>query len=122
MLGSADGELRQVIAILGLSNAREDTARHNRYLLTPQDYLRGEQEGERLGLDVLGVFHSHPDHPNRPSEYDREWAMPWFSYLITSVQAGRSAESRAWRLVEDRTEFVEEMIIINRESRVEKGE
>ena len=122
LLGSADGELRQVIAILGLSNAREDTARHNRYLLTAQDYLRGEQEGERLGLDVLGVFHSHPDHPNRPSEYDREWAMPWFSYLITSVQAGRSAESRAWRLVEDRTEFVEEMIIINRESRVENGE
>lgn len=122
LLGSADGELRQVIAILGLSNAREDTARHNRYLLTPQDYLRGEQEGERQGLVVLGVFHSHPNHPNRPSEYDREWAMPWFSYLITSVQAGRSAESRAWRLVEDRTEFVEEMIIINRESRVENGE
>ncbi len=118
LLGSADGENRQVIAILGLSNAREDTARHNRYLLTPLDYLRGEQEGERLGLDVLGVFHSHPDHPNRPSEYDREWAMPWFSYLITSVQAGRASESRAWRLAEDRTEFVEEMIIVNREARI----
>ncbi len=119
LLGSADGENRQVIAILGLSNAREDTARHNRYLLTPQDYLRGEQEGERLGLDVLGVFHSHPDHPNRPSEYDREWAMPWFSYLITSVQAGRAGESRAWRLAEDRAEFVEEMIVVNREAGIE---
>ena len=119
LLGSTDEEQRQVIAILGLSNAREDVARHNRYLLTPQDYLRGEQEGERLGLDVLGVFHSHPDHPNQPSEYDREWAMPWFSYLITSVQAGRAGESRAWRLAEDRTAFVEEKIIVNRETRGE---
>ena len=65
------------------------TARHNRYLLTPQDFLRGEQEAARQGLDLLGVFHSHPDHPNHPSEFDREWAMPWFSYVITSVQAGR---------------------------------
>jgi proteasome lid subunit RPN8/RPN11 len=119
LLGKADGELRQVIAILGLSNAREDSARYNRYLLTARDYLRGEQEGERLGLDVLGVFHSHPDHPNQPSEYDREWAMPWFSYLITSVQAGRAVESRAWRLVEDRTAFVEEKIVVNREARIE---
>jgi proteasome lid subunit RPN8/RPN11 len=110
LLGSAEGEQRLVVAILGLINAREDTARHNRYLLTAQDYLRGEQEGERLGLDVLGVFHSHPDHPNRPSEYDREWAMPWFSYLITSVQGGRSVESRAWRLAEDRSAFIEETI------------
>ena len=110
LLGSAEGEQRLVVAILGLINAREDTARHNRYLLTAQDYLRGEQEGERLGLDVLGVFHSHPDHPNRPSEYDREWAMPWFSYLITSVQGGRAVESRAWRLAEDRSAFIEETI------------
>ncbi len=67
---------------------REDTARHNRYLITPQDMLAGEIEADRLGLDVVGVFHSHPDHPNLPSEFDREWALPWFSYLITSVIAG----------------------------------
>ncbi len=108
LLGKADGSLKLVSAIITLPNARQGDDRHNRYLLTPHDYLRGEQEAVRLGLDVLGVFHSHPDHPNRPSEFDREWAMPWFSYLITSVQAGQATESRAWRLADDRSQFTEE--------------
>ncbi len=112
LLGAVDGEEKTISAILELGNAREDTARHNRYLLTPQDYLRGEQEAARKGLDVLGVFHSHPDHPNQPSEFDREWAMPWFSYVITSVQAGKAIASRSWRLAEDRSSFVEEQIQI----------
>ena len=96
--------------IVKLANAREDEARHNRYLITPQDYLRGEQMADGLGLEVIGVFHSHPDHPNRPSEFDREWAWPWLSYVITSVFAGRAVESRAWRLKEDRGAFEEEII------------
>jgi proteasome lid subunit RPN8/RPN11 len=110
LLGSSDGDSRVVRAILTIPNAREDSARHNRYLLTAQDMLRGEQEAMRLGLDIIGVFHSHPDHPNRPSEFDREWAMPWFSYLITSVNQGKASESRAWRLSDDRNEFDEETI------------
>jgi proteasome lid subunit RPN8/RPN11 len=113
LLGVANGERKQVQAILPLSNTREDNARHNRYLLTPQDYLRGEQEAASLGLDVLGVFHSHPDHPNRPSEYDREWAMPWFSYVITSVQAGKAAGSRSWLLSDDLQSFVEDRIEVD---------
>lgn len=113
LLGKVNGEQKQVTEIMALANSREDSARHNRYLLTPQDYLRGEQEAARLGLDVLGVFHSHPDHPNRPSEFDRDWAMPWFSYLITSVQAGQAVESRSWLLAEDRSHFTEEKISVN---------
>jgi len=112
LLGKADEEAKRVAKILPLANTREDAARHNRYLLNPQDYLHGEMEAARLGLDVLGVFHSHPDHPNRPSEFDREWAMPWFSYLITSVQQGKAVESRSWLLAEDRSAFSEENIAI----------
>jgi len=108
LLGTLEGERKLVSAIFKIGNAREDSARHNRYLLDPQDYLNGELEAERLGLQVLGVFHSHPDHPNRPSEFDREWAMPWFSYLITSVMSGRAVGSRSWRLSEDRVTFEEE--------------
>lgn len=108
LLGRDSNGLRTVEAIMPVINAREEAARHNRYLLTAQDYLQGEQQAMHLGLDVLGVFHSHPDHPNRPSEFDREWAMPWFSYLITSVKAGRSAGSRSWRLRDDRSGFDEE--------------
>jgi proteasome lid subunit RPN8/RPN11 len=113
LLGTVIGGQKQVTQILALANSREEGARHNRYLLTPQDYLRGEQEADRLGLDVLGVFHSHPDHPNRPSEFDRDWAMPWFSYLITSVQAGQAVESRSWLLTEDRSQFSEEQIMVS---------
>ena len=100
----------QVENILPLLNAREDEARHNRFLITPEDYLKAELTAEKLGLSLIGVFHSHPDHPNRPSEYDREWAQPFFSYIITTVNQGKATESRSWRLLEDRSKFEEEKI------------
>jgi len=109
MLGTNE-EQRTVIAIFALSNAREDTARHNRYLIKPEDYLKAEIESDRLGLQLIGVFHSHPDHPNRPSEFDKEWAQPFFSYVITSVDSGKAIESKSWRLLEDRSKFEEEKI------------
>ena len=112
LLGNIEGERKRVLRRLQLHNAREDSARHNRYLLTADDYLSAEQEAARLGLDVIGVYHSHPDHPNRPSDVDREWAMPWFSYLITSVQEGQAQGSRSWQLAEDRSSFIEETIIL----------
>jgi proteasome lid subunit RPN8/RPN11 len=111
-LFGADATERTVEAIFSLSNAREEAARHNRYLITPADYLKAEMEADRLGLRLIGVFHSHPDHPNRPSEFDREWAQPFFSYVITSVESGRALESRSWRLLEDRSRFEEEKIQI----------
>ena len=111
-LFGTDGVARQVVAVYDLPNAREDEARHNRYLVTPQAYLKGELEAERLGLDVIGVFHSHPDSPERPSEYDRAWALPFFSYVITRVQGGQAIESRSWRLTDDRAQFIEEILIV----------
>ena len=105
-----DNNKREVTAIFPLANSREEEARHNRYLITPEDFLKAELEADRLGLSLIGVFHSHPDHPNRPSEFDREWAQPFFSYIITSVQSGKAMESRSWRLAEDRTKFEKEEI------------
>ena len=107
----ADGDPRTVSAIYPLTNAREDSARHNRFLITPRDYLQAELAADRLGLSLIGVYHSHPDHPNRPSEYDREWAQPFFSYIITSVYSGQATESRSWRLLEDRSAYIEEPIL-----------
>jgi proteasome lid subunit RPN8/RPN11 len=116
LLGEAAGNRKQVAMILPLNNTREDAARRNRYLLAPQDYMLAEDEAARHGLEVLGVFHSHPDHPSQPSEFDREWAMPWFSYLITSVESGQAAGSRSWQLSQDRKSFLEETILIVRGS------
>lgn len=106
------GDDGKVENILRLPNAREDEARHNRFLITPEDYLKAELTADGLGLSLIGVFHSHPDHPNRPSEYDREWAQPFFSYIITTVNQGKATESRSWRLLEDRSKFEEEEIKI----------
>jgi proteasome lid subunit RPN8/RPN11 len=117
LLGTA-GRERIVREILPLPNAREEGARHNRYLIRSVDYLKAETEAERLEMDVVGVFHSHPDHPDSPSEYDREWAQPNFSYLITSIQAGKAVGSRSWRLAEDRTQFVGEELSIRQPARL----
>lgn len=112
LLGYDDGDQRHVAQIFITENAREDEARHNRYLVSPNEYLQAEIAAELMGLNLIGVFHSHPDHPNEPSEFDREWAQPFFSYIITSVNDGKAVESRSWRLVEDRSKFEEEDITV----------
>jgi proteasome lid subunit RPN8/RPN11 len=106
------GKEGRVMEILALSNSREDGARHNRFLFTPEDYLQAEMTAETLGLDLIGVFHSHPDCPNVPSDYDREWAQPFFSYIITRVDHGKAVNSRSWKLVEDRSKYEEEELKI----------
>lgn len=105
-----DGEVKEIVA---LSNSREDGARHNRFLFTPEDYLKAELKAESLGLSLIGVFHSHPDCPNIPSEYDREWAQPFFSYIITRVDEGKAVNMRSWKLLEDRSMYEEEEIKIS---------
>ncbi len=112
LLGVAGEGAVRVEAILSLPNAREAEAQHNRYLITEQDYLRGELAAAEQGLDVVGVFHSHPDHPAAPSEFDREYALPNFSYIISAIHVGRALESRSWRLRHERSAFDEEKLLI----------
>ena len=111
LLGNDDGEQRLVTQLFTTENMRDDDARHNRYLVSPEDYLQAEITADSLGLSLIGVFHSHPDHPSHPSEFDREWAQPFFSYLITRIDEGKAVKSRSWRLAEDRSRFEEEKII-----------
>lgn len=106
-----EGEVKEIFP---LPNAREDAARHNRYLITPEDYLKAEMQAAKLGVDLIGVFHSHPDCPNVPSEYDREWAQPFFSYLITRVDEGKAVSHRSWKLAEDRSKYAEEELEITK--------
>lgn len=113
MLGEEENDKRTVKGLLFLENARDKDKQHNRYLITAEDMLLGEKEAARLSSSILGIFHSHPDHPNRPSEYDREFAIPWYSYLITSVNNAIAAGSRCWRLEDNRESFSEEIIQIN---------
>jgi proteasome lid subunit RPN8/RPN11 len=112
LLGLVEEDRKKVKGIVPLPNIQEETVRHNRYLLSAEGYLQAESEAESQGSIVLGVFHSHPDHPEQPSIYDRESAWPSFSYLITSVWAGRAVDSRSWILIEGQQEFHEEPLEI----------
>lgn len=110
ILGTADKEIRNARVILPLENSFQAESRRNRYLIDPREMLFAEQEAERLDLEVIGVFHSHPNHPARPSEFDLQRALPWYSYFITSIFRGEVVESRSWRLAEDRSSMIEELI------------
>jgi proteasome lid subunit RPN8/RPN11 len=112
LLGRIQASQRLAARLLPLDNSFEATARGRRYRLSANDLVTAEEEADRLGLDILGVYHSHPDHPPRPSEFDREWALPFYSYVITSVHSGDAVESRSWRLTDDRSAMVEEELVI----------
>ena len=116
LLGSIDGDHREARRVLPMPNHFEPDERGHRYRLDPQETLQAEQLAEQLGLEVIGVFHSHPDHPPAPSQYDLEWVVPWFVYLITSVVDGAASDSRVWRMMEDHSRMVEEVL------KIEEGE
>jgi len=103
-----DGTERVIIEFMPLANAGVSGGRRKRFLIKPEDYMRAELAAERRHLDLVGLFHSHPDHASTPSDYDKEWAQPFFSYVITRVAAGKAIESKSWRLAEDRSRLVEE--------------
>jgi proteasome lid subunit RPN8/RPN11 len=86
VLGRFEEEARRVVEVLPLSNARSGEARHNRFLIRPTDYLLAEDTAEDHGLEIVGVFHSHPDHPAVPSQYDVDHAQPIWSYLISRFE------------------------------------
>ena len=96
--------------IVAAENEREDS-RHNRYVISPQALLETQRSARERGLEILGYYHSHPDHPARPSDFDREHAWPGTSYMIISVMKGSVVDGRSWRLVDDRSRFDEEDLV-----------
>ena len=108
LLGAQGNRGNEVRAIYRVENVDEGD-RSRRYLITPEAYRAADEYAGERGLDIVGVYHSHPDHPARPSETDLERAtFPGFSYLITSVEEGRAKETTAWSLAADRSEFIKE--------------
>jgi proteasome lid subunit RPN8/RPN11 len=101
---------RSISKIQVVINAKEGDKRR-RFVIAPLDYIRAEQYAEENNLLLLGVYHSHPNHPAIPSEHDRVAAQPYFSYIIVSVLAGKIGPLRSWRLNDD-TQFEEETVAI----------
>ena len=105
--GALIGRDGVVSAAFALPNTTEEGPRR-RFLVRPADYRAAERRASELGAELLGFYHSHPDHPARPSQYDLDHAWPFFSYVIVSVRGGTAQELTSWRLRDDRSAFDEE--------------
>ena len=101
VLAGRAGEVKEVLRLVPATNRRTDDP--HRYLISPDDLRQIEVGPRSLGLEVLGCYHSHPDHPAAPSVFDTEQAWPWYSYIIVRVDGGRAAELTSWVLDDDRS-------------------
>jgi proteasome lid subunit RPN8/RPN11 len=104
MLGSAEDGIQRIVEISSQANERTES-KENRFLITPEQFKAAETAARKARLQLVGIYHSHPDSPARPSEYDRDHAWPWFSYIIVSVKKGKADEAHAWQLRDDRSGF-----------------
>ena len=104
--GALVGESGRVTGIVALPNTTEEGPRR-RFLVRPSDYRLAEQRASELGGELLGFYHSHPDHPARPSQYDLDHAWPTFAYVIVAVAGGVAGDMTVWYLKDDRSSFEE---------------
>jgi proteasome lid subunit RPN8/RPN11 len=106
MLGRFAGAGHKVvIETYPISNAREEEAKRNRFLIRPEELMRGEKYARQKSLDVVGFYHSHPDEPAVPSKYDLDHAWPTYSYVVVSVEKGIAVDLRSWEMETDRSRF-----------------
>jgi proteasome lid subunit RPN8/RPN11 len=111
LIGKFDGDDRKFVAeTYAISNAREEEAKRNRFLIRPEELMRGEKYARQRGLDVVGFYHSHPDDRPVPSQYDLDHAWPTYSYIVVAIEQGRAADLRSWEMEPDRSKFNEEEI------------
>ncbi len=115
MLGKQIGNDRVVQETIEIDN-RQDVNRRRRFLISPEQYRIAERRAGEHNLDLLGFYHSHPDHPAAPSAFDTEHALPWFTYVIVSVATGKTDRATAWVLEEDRARFAEQPLSIRANS------
>ena len=105
LLGRETDGVRSIERLMPIDNQWDSDDRGERFLIGPRDILNAEREARRAGLDVLGFYHSHPDSPARPSEFDREHAWPWYTYLIISIENGEAGPLNGWQLRDDRSGY-----------------
>jgi proteasome lid subunit RPN8/RPN11 len=111
LLGTGRDGAARVTRIERMENSRR-SERERRYVIEPLEYARVERRADAEGLSVLGFYHSHPDHPAVPSEYDRERGFPFFHYIVLSVAAGVPGEAASFVLSEDRGSFDREELVV----------
>lgn len=112
LLGRYTQEGKIVKETYPISNAREESAKRNRFLIEPVELMRGERYARERDLEVVGFYHSHPDSPAVPSQYDLEHAWPTYSYIIVSTSADAAKDLFSWEQESDRSRFNREELKI----------
>jgi len=111
LIGEVDNAgIKTVKSTLTINNASENGEQYHRFLITPEDMMKAEQAARATKFDVIGFYHSHPDHPSAPSGYDKDHALPFYSYVIVSVDNGKAQVLTSWELADDRSDFTREKI------------
>jgi proteasome lid subunit RPN8/RPN11 len=110
IVGMDMGDMKIVVDLWRAKNTHEED-RGRRFLIEPLQIKEFEERTQERDMDLLGVYHSHPDHPAEPSEYDREHAWPYYSYVIASVGKDEVEDMRSWVLKDDRSGYDEEPIV-----------
>ncbi|MCI0692831.1 M67 family metallopeptidase [candidate division KSB1 bacterium] len=110
LLGRLEENRRVVVQTRRAQNQRADSPQ-NRYQISPQDYMQADRNAREAGLDIVGFYHSHPDHPARPSQFDLDNAWPALVCVIVAVHQGQAGETTAWILADDRSRFLPEEIV-----------
>ena len=111
LVGMDVGEMKIVVDVWRAQNTREEEQRSRRFLIEPLQVKEFEERARERDMDLLGFYHSHPDHPAVPSQYDREHAWPYYSYVIASVGEEGVEGMRSWVLKDDRSGYEEEQIV-----------
>ncbi len=113
LLGSQKQDNVTVSEIIQIENVFEKEEQFHRYAMTPQDWARLEDQADERGLTLVGYYHSHPDSPAIASIYDRDYALPNFTYIITSVVNGKAVDQKVWKLRDDRSQFDEGTLTVS---------
>lgn len=110
LIGREVGDVRIVDRLVKGRNVFEADEQYHRFSIDPLEQLKAEKAAAAEGRLVLGFYHSHPDHPARPSEYDREHAWPFYSYVIVAIEKGKAAAMTSWELEEESRQFAKQEI------------
>ena len=109
-----NGASKEVAHTVALANTTPEMA-ERRYLISSLTVREIERVAEGKGLEIVGFYHSHPDHPPVPSDVDRQQAWPWYTYLIVAAHSDDRGPARAWQLVENGLHFAEEEMTVVQE-------
>ncbi len=112
LIGYDDESDKKVLYLYETENIHDDN-RTRRFMIGPDDFIKAEKFSRERNAEIIGFYHSHPDHAAEPSEHDRDFAWPWYLYLIVSVVDGKPSKTQVWKLRADRNKFDEIQINIS---------